>query len=63
MIIPSNQVCCYDTLKLNFQELFKPGRLSQSNLYWKQNLVRAAATLFGLMLAVSAVIFHSLFRV
>ena len=35
--------------------MFKPGRLSQNNLYWKQNLVRAGATLFGLMIAVSAV--------
>ncbi|KAL5256649.1 hypothetical protein ACHWQZ_G011787 [Mnemiopsis leidyi] len=39
------------------KEMFKPGRLSQNNLYWKQNLVRAGATLFGLMLAASGLSF------
>jgi len=39
------------------KELFKPGRLSQHNMYWKQNLFRAFVVLCGLALAASGISF------
>eukprot|EP00116_Pleurobrachia_bachei_P003423 sb/3463685/ len=33
------------------KELFKPGRLSTNNLFWKENIIRAGVTLIGLVLA------------
>ncbi|XP_063674128.1 uncharacterized protein LOC134811281 [Bolinopsis microptera] len=42
------------------KELFKPGRFSQNNLFWKQNLIRAVMTVIGLSLAASGLSFGHL---
>lgn len=44
-------------LEILEKELFKPGRVSQVNLHWKQNILRGVVTVCGLMLAASGISF------